>query len=52
MKKEYYIKVKQLMQEKNIDLPRPQSRIPLISITVPVWTNLNIERGIVKKWLM
>lgn len=43
MKKEYYINVWQIMQEKNIDLPRPRSRIPLISITVPLWSDYNVN---------
>lgn len=39
MCEKYYINVRRIMTEKNIDLPRPDLKI--ISITVPLWSDLN-----------
>lgn len=39
--KEYYVNVKKIMQEKNIDLPRPRLKITVV--TVPLWSDLNVR---------
>lgn len=39
--KKYYRNIHEIMRQKNIDLPRPNPRI--ISITVPVWSDLNVK---------
>lgn len=42
MNKKYYINVHEIMQKKNIDLPRPKRKIKIITVTVPLWSDLNV----------
>ena len=45
MNKEFYLNVKELMIEQRIiKLPRPQRKLdlPLYSVNVPLWSDLNI----------
>ena len=43
MNEKYYINVHEIMQKKNIDLPRPKSKIEIITVTVPLWSDLNVN---------
>ena len=39
--KKYYINVSKIMQDKNINLPRP--RLKITTVTVPLWSDLNVR---------
>ena len=41
MNERFYINVHEIMQKKNIDLPRPKLKI--ITVTVPLWSDLNVN---------
>lgn len=43
MNEKFYINVHEIMQKKNIDLPRPKQKIKIITVTVPLWSDLNVN---------
>lgn len=43
MTEKYYINVKELMEKYNINLPKPKPKIEIISITVELWSDLNVR---------
>lgn len=45
MNKKYYINVQELMNQQCIDLPRPTRKLnlPLYSVVVPLWSDLNVR---------